>query len=314
MAGQWYVARNRKKDGPYSTAQLRQMAAEGQLLPADMVLEDGTAQWVPAAQVEAIFPAAGITPAPPPLPAAVAAETADWHFTQSGQQAGPVTWTRLREQASSGHLRPNDMVWKAGMPAWVAASSINDLIPKPPAVSALPGTKPVSATAMDLWHRFYANKPLFFITGFVVVLLLNCSGNLMVDPKNGPGMLSVICWLVGFPLLCTMVVLGWKQLHQRAKARQRQRMLCGLWEPVDRAGQSFLFTTDGGMIRSDGLGTKFRWLANDKVEIYEDECEQTIQFTLLSLSEHELILKTDGQARPLQAGRVNHRSGITQAA
>jgi hypothetical protein len=73
-------------------------------------------------------------------------EVAEWHFTQSGQQAGIVTWTRLRELAAGGKLLHADLVWKPGMANWVTAGSVNGLYlssaqlspappPPPPAVA-----------------------------------------------------------------------------------------------------------------------------------------------------------------------------------
>ncbi|MFO0928797.1 MAG: GYF domain-containing protein [Gemmataceae bacterium] len=68
-AGGWYVARNKKKTGPYTTAQLRQMAADGELAPGDMVLREGQTQWTKASTVHGLFPEAAATPhAPPPPP------------------------------------------------------------------------------------------------------------------------------------------------------------------------------------------------------------------------------------------------------
>lgn len=67
MAEQWYIARDNKKHGPYSFAQMHKMASSGQLLPIDMVLKDGTGKWAPATQVPGLLPAVAI-PVPPPLP------------------------------------------------------------------------------------------------------------------------------------------------------------------------------------------------------------------------------------------------------
>jgi hypothetical protein len=65
MADSWFLARDRQKLGPFSTAQLCEMAASGQLGPGDMVLGEGTARWVPAGSVAGLFPPepAGAAPA-----------------------------------------------------------------------------------------------------------------------------------------------------------------------------------------------------------------------------------------------------------
>lgn len=68
MADQWFILRDDRKYGPYSSAQMKQMAEGGQLLPSDMVQEEGTAQWLSAVQVGAFFPSTGSVPPPPPAP------------------------------------------------------------------------------------------------------------------------------------------------------------------------------------------------------------------------------------------------------
>lgn len=73
-----------------------------------------TAMQVPGAQ-----PAAIVTkPGPPSSP--------EWHYTKNGQQAGPVSWMQLQHLVASGHVNATDLVWKAGMPSWVAASTVLD--------------------------------------------------------------------------------------------------------------------------------------------------------------------------------------------
>ncbi len=53
----WYYAHNRQRIGPVSFAQMRELAASGRLQPTDMVLREGTRQWVPAGAVEGLLPA-----------------------------------------------------------------------------------------------------------------------------------------------------------------------------------------------------------------------------------------------------------------
>jgi uncharacterized protein (TIGR03066 family) len=52
----WYVARDKQKAGPYSSAQLKGMAAAGQLRPDDMLLREGQMQWVMAGTARGLFP------------------------------------------------------------------------------------------------------------------------------------------------------------------------------------------------------------------------------------------------------------------
>src|SRR5262245_35184562 len=60
----WFVARDRRKLGPYSAAQLKQLAAGGGVGPDDMVLREGQPKWVPARAVK------GLIAAPAPSAAA----------------------------------------------------------------------------------------------------------------------------------------------------------------------------------------------------------------------------------------------------
>jgi WD40 repeat protein len=53
---QWYYAKDRRKLGPISRAELQELAVAGRLRPADMVLSAGTRQWLPAAAVPGLFP------------------------------------------------------------------------------------------------------------------------------------------------------------------------------------------------------------------------------------------------------------------
>src|SRR5262249_15062225 len=47
---------------------MRQMALQGRLLLADMVLQEGATKWVPASQVEGVFPPSETAPPlPPPM-------------------------------------------------------------------------------------------------------------------------------------------------------------------------------------------------------------------------------------------------------
>ena len=55
----------------------------------------------------------------------------EWFYTQNGQAApAPVSSEQLKQLAGGGLLRPDDLVWKEGMPNWMPASSLS-LAPNP---------------------------------------------------------------------------------------------------------------------------------------------------------------------------------------
>src|SRR5882757_7418806 len=69
----WYYARNDQRFGPVEEAELRRLAAAGQISPTDLVWRQDFPDWRRAGEVEALFPpAARMAMPPPPPPAAFA--------------------------------------------------------------------------------------------------------------------------------------------------------------------------------------------------------------------------------------------------
>jgi hypothetical protein len=72
MADQWFIARGKEKVGPHTSAELKELARTGGLLPIDMVFQEGTQKWRLASEVEGLFwvtvpSATRPTPLAPPL-------------------------------------------------------------------------------------------------------------------------------------------------------------------------------------------------------------------------------------------------------
>jgi hypothetical protein len=65
----WYYTPNgKKKLGPYSSAQIKTLAASGKIQPNDMLLQEGSSKWMPAWSVKGLFPAReSIVPPPRPV-------------------------------------------------------------------------------------------------------------------------------------------------------------------------------------------------------------------------------------------------------
>jgi hypothetical protein len=66
--------------------------------------------------------AAGSHAAPPPVPGGSA-----YHVAVGQQQTGPFDLGALGQQATSGQLTRNSLVWKAGMAGWVKAGDVPEL-------------------------------------------------------------------------------------------------------------------------------------------------------------------------------------------
>lgn len=61
-------------------------------------------------------------PPPPPLPGNV-----QYYIGIEGKQTGPFDATQVQQMVAAGSIRRDTLVWKAGMPAWAAADTINEL-------------------------------------------------------------------------------------------------------------------------------------------------------------------------------------------
>jgi hypothetical protein len=73
MVDQWYYARDKERLGPFSSAQLKDLADTGQIRPVDTIWKEGVERGVPAAKVKNLFtqlPASAPAPASEPPPAA----------------------------------------------------------------------------------------------------------------------------------------------------------------------------------------------------------------------------------------------------
>jgi hypothetical protein len=69
MVSVWYYVRNGAQNGPVSFDELKNVAASGQITPADLVWQQGTADWVPAQTVQGLFaPSQAIATMQRPLP------------------------------------------------------------------------------------------------------------------------------------------------------------------------------------------------------------------------------------------------------
>ena len=65
---EWFYAVQGDRVGPVSIDKLKELAAQGGLLPEDMVWQDGMEDWKPASKVRGLFPASVSRSGPPDLP------------------------------------------------------------------------------------------------------------------------------------------------------------------------------------------------------------------------------------------------------
>jgi hypothetical protein len=130
--------------GPYDQEKLQSLARRGQLSRMHELSSDG-ASWVRAANYPELFTGAQAD-MPMPMSRAGTSMSADaaammdgmgaapqqqmqqqWYYTSGGVQRGPVDFSNLQLLMGTSQVRPDDLVWSDGMPAWIAASQIPGL-------------------------------------------------------------------------------------------------------------------------------------------------------------------------------------------
>src|SRR3954462_1167275 len=77
-------------------------------------------------------------PAGRPLHLPGAPVSQEWYYSVDGDRQGPVSGAELKKLAEAGTLKAADLVWKDGMPDWVAAKSIKGLFGGSAAGAAAP--------------------------------------------------------------------------------------------------------------------------------------------------------------------------------
>ncbi|MGJ8696427.1 MAG: DUF4339 domain-containing protein [Verrucomicrobiaceae bacterium] len=68
-----------------------------------------------------------------------------WFYSEAGEQKGPVPFSQLQQLIAQG-LPPSSLVWTEGLPEWIAATTIPQLVPS----SAQPGNNPYAAPSTDV--------------------------------------------------------------------------------------------------------------------------------------------------------------------
>jgi hypothetical protein len=150
MPVQWYCRLMGAEMGPFTAAQLVEMARTHQLTPEDMVRRGPEGEWVAGYRVRGLFDdearsrtvAATPPPATPkaakpnvratPAPAAAAAPQAagdevGWFYISHGAKYGPLSFGILQQRCRNGQLRPTDRVWSTLTPKWSQAENVDGL-------------------------------------------------------------------------------------------------------------------------------------------------------------------------------------------
>jgi len=75
----------------------------------------------------------------------------EWYYTKDGHRQGPVPIKSLQQQAASGELARDELVWTEGMPDWLPADQVRGLFDGGTVlVSASPPPVPPDVTTKKL--------------------------------------------------------------------------------------------------------------------------------------------------------------------
>ena len=82
----------------------------------------------------------------------------EWFYARDGQKFGPVSGKHLKELATIGVLRRNDLIWSPGYTMWRPAKKFRGLLPKMDATSLSPAMslfwKPTEADGAQESNKF----------------------------------------------------------------------------------------------------------------------------------------------------------------
>lgn len=85
-----------------------------------------------------------------------------WYCSIRGDQSGPMSSTTLKRLADSGDLSRSDLIWKTGLPDWVAASTVKGLFPVPSSPPPPPRVFEAIADLRATVESLAAPSPLTF--------------------------------------------------------------------------------------------------------------------------------------------------------
>jgi S1-C subfamily serine protease len=188
-SGVWYVRARGRILGPFSWSQLQGLRDRGQLVGFHEVSRDKQ-NWTGAASLTRLFgPASSAAPVVSPAASSVSVATPvaeDWYYNQGGSAAGPISAQQLVSSIRAGHVTPDTLVWKDGLPTWLAVRSLPELIPFLPPPSGMMTTNlripasnpamPAAAPARGAWWWV-----LGIVVGAVLLVLLGAAAFFLAD-------------------------------------------------------------------------------------------------------------------------------------
>jgi hypothetical protein len=90
----------------------------------------------------------------------------NYYYNKAGAPTGPITIVQLKELATSGQVKPTDLVWREGTPSWVPAATVKGLFSStapaagsPPPQPASSGPPPMTASSTSATSTSASSTP-----------------------------------------------------------------------------------------------------------------------------------------------------------
>lgn len=347
MPAEWYYAKGKQKHGPFTEAQLKELAESGELLPTDMVWKQGMKAWVQAGSLTGFFPVDG----PPPLPAASSDTPEDWKrqlwnrvwadklvflliclpicfllflilpflFGTTTRDTG---FGRITEP-SAGAVFVGTVFGLATLAVFIAVVVLTVLRVSRSAWWMKQGLVgrwvPVDANDQELeFSKTTITQGKSLLGTFTISSdrkRLEISANGSVVETWTVESLDIGEFVVTTQQNVTKCYKRYNALGNlftitpEDKKRWRLRELQHKWEPVDGNGPAIQFTEDGAMIRFDGFAARYTLSGQhpDEVVTIQVNDKESIALKVLSLSRDEMVLTGEG-------GSVHYKRGVSISA
>lgn len=139
----WFIRSRGRVLGPFTEPQLEAMRARGQFARFYQVSEDRL-NWDSAATLTNLFPSSESGSRAraksdelvidEPAPSGLSDQSEGWYYAVGDDRRGPISFDELQRKASRGEIRPDTLVWNAGMADWLPCQTVAGL--------AFPGAPP----------------------------------------------------------------------------------------------------------------------------------------------------------------------------
>lgn len=172
----------------------------------------------------------------------------EWYYSWSGTDyQGPVTLEQLRGLVREGKLAASHLVWREGMPRWVAAGGLQQLFPFEPPPQMVEAPEPIDYQSntpqinyynptgavvvfAGFWWRFLAyivDMAILWIPSYVIQTVLRDTVRMPIPMRHGIPMFPPLASLAGLATTA-MEWLYFALMESSVHQATLGKMLCGL--------------------------------------------------------------------------------------